>query len=59
MGKSLNKAQEAFDKATTHLKAYRGKVTALSGQEQLELDPAPSVEVEEEKPLPLLDKASA
>jgi DNA recombination protein RmuC len=59
VGKSLNKAQEAFDKATTHLKAYRGKVTALSGQEQLELDPAPSVEVEEEKPLPLLDKASA
>ena len=55
VGKSLNKAQEAFDKATTHLKAYRGKVTALSGQEQLELDAA----AEEERPLPLLDKASA
>ncbi len=57
VGKSLSKAQEAFDKATTHLKAYRGKVTVLSGQEQLELDSAPSAE--EEKPLPLLDKASA
>lgn len=64
VGKSLNKAQEAFDKATTHLKAYRGKVTALSGQEQLELDTSPAAE---EKPadetsspsLPLLDKASA
>ena len=55
VGKSLNKAQEAFDKATTHLKAYRGKVTALSGQEQLELEPAPELD----KPLPLLDKASA
>ena len=55
VGKSLNKAQEAFDKATTHLRAYRGKVTALSGQEQLELDSA----AESEKPLPLLDKASA
>jgi len=56
VGKSLDKAQEAFDKATTHLKAYRGKVSALSGQEQLELDTSPVVE---EKPLPLLDKASA
>jgi DNA recombination protein RmuC len=56
VGKSLSKAQEAFDKATTHLKAYRGKVTALSGQEQLELDTAPQAE---EKPLPLIDKASA
>jgi DNA recombination protein RmuC len=55
VGKSLNKAQEAFDKATTHLKAYRGKVTALSGQEQLELEPTPEID----KPLPLLDKASA
>jgi len=60
VGKSLSKAQEAFDKATTHLKAYRGKVTALSGQEQLELDSAPEdAEPREEKPLPLLDKASA
>jgi DNA recombination protein RmuC len=53
VGKSLGKAQEAFDKATTHLKAYRGKVTALSGQEQLELETSPEVE----KPLPLLDSA--
>jgi len=61
VGKSLSKAQEAFDKATTHLKAYRGKVTALSGQEQLELDTPQSQETSppEEKPLPLLDKASA
>src|SRR6476660_3320912 len=38
VGKSLGKAQEAFDKASTHLKTYRGRVSALSGQEQLELD---------------------
>jgi DNA recombination protein RmuC len=55
VGKSLSKAQEAFDKATTHLRAYRGKVTALSGQEQLELDSAADLA----KPLPLTDKASA
>ena len=55
VGKSLNKAQEAFDKATTHLRAYRGKVTVLSGQEQLELDSAP----ETANQLPLVDKASA
>jgi DNA recombination protein RmuC len=55
VGKSLNKAQEAFDKATTHLRAYRGKVTVLSGQEQLELDSAP----ETTNQLPLVDKASA
>jgi DNA recombination protein RmuC len=59
VGKSLGKAQEAFDKATTHLKAYRGKVTALSGQEQLELDSAADSATGEDKPLPLLDKASA
>lgn len=53
VGKSLDKAQEAFDKATTHLKNYRGKVSALSGQEQLELDAAVS------DSLPLIDKASA
>jgi len=56
VGKNLNKAQEAFETAQRHLKTYRGKVSALSGQEQLELDTAASVE---EKPLPLLDKASA
>jgi DNA recombination protein RmuC len=53
VGKSLNKAQEAFDKATTHLKTYRGRVTALSGQEQLELDSAKSDAV------PLTNQASA
>lgn len=61
VGKSLSKAQEAFETAQRHLKTYRGKVSALSGQEQLDLD-SPSAEVKprsEEKPLPLLDKASA
>ena len=53
VGKSLTKAQEAFDKASTHLTTYRGRVTVLSGQEQLELD-APAGES-----LPLSDKASA
>jgi len=53
VGKSLGKAQEAFDKASTHLKTYRGRVSALSGQEQLELDAA-NADV-----LPLADKASA
>jgi DNA recombination protein RmuC len=53
VGKSLGKAQEAFDKATTHLKTYRGRVSALSGQEQLELDAGNS------ETLPLTDKASA
>jgi DNA recombination protein RmuC len=38
VGKNLNKAQEAFDTASKHLKTYRGRVSALSGQEQLELD---------------------
>jgi len=55
VGKNLNKAQEAFETAQRHLKTYRGKVSALSGQEQLELDSAP----EAAKPLPLIDKASA
>ena len=54
VGKNLNKAQEAFDKASTHLKTYRGRVSALSGQEQLELDAANG-----EDTLPLTDKASA
>ncbi len=55
VGKSLNKAQEAFDKAQTHLKTYRGRVTVLSGQEQLELETPKNGE----EPLPLSDKASA
>lgn len=53
VGKNLNKAQEAFDTASRHLKTYRGKVSALSGQEQLELDSPPT------DSLPLTDKASA
>jgi DNA recombination protein RmuC len=53
VGKNLNKAQEAFDTASKHLKTYRGRVSALSGQEQLELDSAAS------DALPLTDKASA
>ncbi len=56
VGKNLGKAQEAFETAQRHLKTYRGKVSALSGQEQLELETTAAVE---EKPLPLLDKASA
>lgn len=44
VGKSLSKAQEAFDKASTHLRTYRGRVSALSGQEQLDLDSAAAEE---------------
>jgi len=55
LGKSLSKAQEAFDKAQTHLKTYRGRVSALSGQEQLDLD----VPRNDDDTLPLIDKASA
>ena len=58
VGKNLNKAQEAFDTAQRHLKTYRGRVTALSGQEQLELDAA-TAKSNEEPTLPLIDKASA
>ena len=57
VGKSLDKAQEAFGKASTHLKTYRGRVTALSGQEQLELDAAK--EQDDDSSLPFSDKASA
>ena len=57
VGRSLNKAQEAFETAQRHLKTYRGKVTVLSGQEQLDLDTG-GVKAEEEQ-LPLIDKASA
>ena len=57
VGKSLNKAQEAFETAQRHLKTYKGRVTVLSGQEQLELDTVgPKLD---EEPLPLIDKASA
>jgi DNA recombination protein RmuC len=43
LGKSLEKAQEAFGKASTHLKQYRGRVGALTGEEgaQLELPERP------------------
>src|ERR1700720_2647684 len=58
VGKNLSKAQEAFDTAQRHLKTYRGRVTALSGQEQLELDAA-TAKADEEPTLPLIDKASA
>lgn len=57
VGKNLNKAQEAFETAQRHLKTYRGKVTVLSGQEQLDLDAATAKNGEEI--LPLTDKASA
>jgi len=60
VGKSLNKAQEAFETAQRHLKTYRGRVTVLSGQEQLELDTAAAATAKtDEEPLPLIDKASA
>src|SRR6266849_241593 len=54
VGKNLNKAQEAFETAQRHLKTYRGRVTVLSGQEQLELDAKNA----EESP-PLTVKATA
>ena len=57
VGKNLNKAQEAFETAQRHLKTYRGKVTVLSGQEQLDLDAATAKNGQET--LPLTDKASA
>jgi DNA recombination protein RmuC len=57
VGKSLSKAQEAFEKAQTHLKTYRGRVTVLSGQEQLDLDAAAAKN--DEPTLPLTDQASA
>ncbi len=53
VGKNLSKAQEAFETAQKHLKSYRGKVTALSGQEQLDLDAANAAQ------MPLIDKATA
>jgi DNA recombination protein RmuC len=56
IGKSLSKAQEAYDTAQRHLKTYRGRVSALSGQEQLELEPSSK---NGDDNLPLLDKASA
>jgi DNA recombination protein RmuC len=57
VGKNLNKAQEAFETAQRHLKTYRGRVTVLSGQEQLELDAA--TVPKDDPALPLTDKVSA
>src|SRR6202044_367613 len=61
VGKNLNKAQEAFETAQRHLKSYRGKVSALSGQEQLELDAAAEASASDapSRQMPLIDKASA
>ena len=61
VGKNLNKAQEAFETAQRHLKTYRGRVTVLSGQEQLDLDAAAAnaTTKTDEPMLPLTDKASA
>ncbi len=61
VGKNLSKAQEAFETAQRHLKTYRGKVTALSGQEQLELDAAAEAAAPDvaNRQMPLIDKASA
>jgi DNA recombination protein RmuC len=58
VGKNLNRAQEAFETAQKHLKTYRGRVTVLSGQEQLELDSVTS-KAGDEAPAPLIDKATA
>ncbi len=55
VGKNLSKAQEAFETAQKHLKTYRGRVTVLSGQEQLEL----GTPTNGDSTLPLTDKASA
>jgi DNA recombination protein RmuC len=54
VGKNLNKAQEAFETAQRHLKTYRGRVTVLSGQEQLDLDAAAAKN--DEPMLPLIDR---
>src|SRR4030081_1274719 len=59
VGKNLNKAQKAFEPTQQNLKTYRGKVSALSGQEQLELETSPAAEEKVSPPLPLIDKASA
>jgi DNA recombination protein RmuC len=55
VGKNLNKAQEAFETAQRHLKTYRGRVTVLSGQEQLELETAKN----DEEALRFSEKARA
>jgi DNA recombination protein RmuC len=52
IGKSLEKAQEAYETATRHLKTYTKRVTALSG----ELPDQPELELKEP---PLLAKGEA
>jgi DNA recombination protein RmuC len=60
VGKSLGKAQEAFETAQRHLKTYRGRVSVLSGQEQLDLDTTKPAEAPpDDLLLPISDKASA
>ena len=49
------RAGAAVETAQRHLKTYRGRVSVLSGQEQLELDTPKNGD----DTLPLLDKASA
>ncbi len=46
IGKSLNKARDAYDTASTHLNSYKGRITKLSGEEIPELE-----ETEEPKTL--------
>ncbi|HEY5161762.1 MAG TPA: DNA recombination protein RmuC [Terriglobales bacterium] len=51
IGKSLDKAQEAYETASRHLKTYRNRVTAISGEDAAEAEGAPEV--------PLLAKGEA
>ena len=51
LGKSLDKAQEAYGKASTHLKQYRNRVTEISGEEVPEVEAGPE--------LPLLARGEA
>jgi DNA recombination protein RmuC len=39
VGKSLEKAQDAYDTASKHLKSYRGRVTALTGEAVPDAEP--------------------
>jgi hypothetical protein len=48
VGKSLSKAQDAFEVAKGHLTKYRNRVTNLTGEPAPELDfPAPPSNVRE------------
>lgn len=46
IGKSLESAQKAYSTASTHLKQYRNRVTAISGEE------VPEVETDSQRSLP-------